>query len=133
MRIAELMQTEVQTIPADARVSDAATTLADARVSALPVVDDGGGLIGLISTTDILALEEEAESERARDKVLDETPVRDVMTPTPVTISPEADIREAARRILDADVHRLIVTQGDRMLGIISTTDIIRAVATGQL
>lgn len=133
MRIAELMQTEVQTIPADARVSDAATTLADARVSALPVVDDGGGLIGLISTTDILALEEEAESERARDKVLDETPVRDVMTPTPVTISPEADIREAARRILDADVHRLVVTQGDRMLGIISTTDIIRAVATGQL
>jgi CBS domain-containing protein len=133
MRIADLMQTDVQTIPADARVSDAATTLADARVSALPVVDEGGELIGLISTTDILALEEEAEGERARSTVLDETPVRDVMTPTPLTISPEADIREAARRMLDADVHRLIVTQGDRMLGIISTTDIMRAVATGQL
>jgi CBS domain-containing protein len=97
------------------------------------VVDEGGELIGLISTTDILALEEEAEGERARSTVLDETPVRDVMTPTPLTISPEADIREAARRMLDADVHRLIVTQGDRMLGIISTTDIMRAVATGQL
>jgi CBS domain-containing protein len=133
MRIADVMQTDVQTIPADARVSDAATTLADARVSALPVVDEGGELIGLISTTDILALEEEAEGERARSTVLDETPVRDVMTPTPLTISPEADIREAARRMLDADVHRLIVTQGDRMLGIISTTDIMRAVATGQL
>ena len=132
MRIAELMQTEVQTIPPDARVSDAATTLADARVSALPVVDDGGDLVGVISATDILALEEESEGERARGRVLDQTPVRDVMTPEPQTISPEADIREAARRMLEGDVHRLIVIANGRMVGVISTTDIIRAVAAGQ-
>ena len=133
MRIAELMQTEVHTIPPDARVSDAATTLADARVSALPVVDDGGGLVGVISATDILALEEESEGEQSRGRVLDQTAVRDVMTPEPQTISPDADIREAARRMLEGDVHRLIVIANGRMVGVISTTDIIRAVAAGQL
>jgi CBS domain-containing protein len=133
MRIDELMQTEVQTIPPDARVSDAATTLADARVSALPVVDDRGGLVGVISATDILALEEESEGEQSRGRVLDQTAVRDVMTPEPQTISPDDDIREAARRMLEGDVHRLIVIANGRMVGVISTTDIIRAVAAGQL
>jgi CBS-domain-containing membrane protein len=131
MRVADLMQTELQTIPADAKVSDAATTLADARVSALPVVDDRGRLVGVISSTDILALEEEAEGDR--EKVLDRTAVRDVMTPEPLTISPDAEIREGARRLLEADVHRLIVMESGRMVGIFSTTDIIRAVAAGQL
>jgi CBS domain-containing protein len=65
--------------------------------------------------------------------VLDRTAVRDVMTPEPLTISPDAEIREGARRLLEADVHRLIVMESGRMVGIFSTTDIIRAVAAGQL
>ena len=99
----------------------------------MPVVDDGGGLLGVISATDILALEEEAEGERVRQTVLDRTTVRDVMTPEPLTISPDGDVREAARRMLEADVHRLIVIADGRIVGVISTTDIISAVATGHL
>jgi CBS domain-containing protein len=128
------MQTEVQTISPDARLSDAAATLADARVSALPVVDETGGLIGVISLTDILALEEErGDAATTRATLLERTAVRDVMTPEPVTITPDEEIREAARRMLDADVHRLMVVAEGRMVGVISITDIIRAVSTGLI
>jgi CBS domain-containing protein len=133
MRIAELMQTDVQTILPDTPAADAATVLAEARVSALPVVDDGGGLVGVISATDILALEEETEGRRARETVLGKTRVRDIMTPDPLTISPDAEVSEAARRMLEADVHRLIVIAEGRIVGVISTTDIMRAVALKEL
>ena len=133
MRVAELMQTEVQSIPPDAVVGDVVVTLAESRISALPVVDAGGRLLGVISTTDILASEEEAENQEAREAVLDKTTVRDLMTPRPLTISPQANVSEAARQMLEADVHRLFVTADSRVVGVISTTDIMRAVAAGLL
>jgi len=133
MRVAELMQTEVQSTPPDAVVGDVVVTLAECRISALPVVDGAGRLLGVISTTDILASEEEAENQEAREAVLEKTTVRDLMTPRPLTISPEADVSEAARQMLDADVHRLFVIADSRMVGVISTTDIIRAVAARLL
>jgi CIC family chloride channel protein len=133
MRVAELMQTEVQTIPLDGVVNDAVVTLADSHISALPVVDRAGRMVGVISSTDILASEEEAEDQTARETLFEGTLVRDVMTPRPLTISPDADVKEAAQQMLYADVHRLFVTDGDRLIGVISTSDIMRAVAAGQL
>jgi CBS domain-containing protein len=48
-------------------------------------------------------------------------------------VAPTADVREAAQQMLYADVHRLFVTEGDAVVGVISTTDIVRAVAKAQL
>jgi CBS domain-containing protein len=59
--------------------------------------------------------------------------VRDIMTPHPLTVSPDTEVREAAQQMLYADVHRLFVVDGDRVVGVISTTDIMRAIATGRL
>jgi CBS domain-containing protein len=133
MRVAELMQTDVQTVAVDAALNEAALTLADAHVSGLPVVASDGRLVGVISTTDILASEEEVEDEAARVALFESTPVRDLMTPRPVTIGPGASVKEAAQLLLHADVHRLFVVEDDRIVGVISTTDIVRAVANGQL
>ena len=133
MKVAELMQTEVQTAAPDAPLDDATRTMADAHVSGLPVVDRQGRLVGVISTTDILASEEEAEDPATRVALYQNTPVRDLMTPRPVTIGPEAPLKEAAQQLLYADVHRLFVVDGDRLVGVISTTDIVRAVASGQI
>jgi CBS domain-containing protein len=133
MRVAELMQTEVETVPSDAVVNDAVVVLAESRISALPVVDGAGRMVGVISRTDVLASEEEAEDQEARETLFEGTFVRDLMTPRPLTISPDAEVKEAAQQMLYADVHRLFVTEGERLIGVISTTDIMRAVATGQL
>ncbi len=133
MQVSELMQTEVQTVPSDAVVNDAVVTLAEFHISALPVVDGTGRMVGVISSTDVLASEEEAEDQRARETLFEGTFVRDLMTPRPLTISADAEVNEAAQQMLYADVHRLFVTEGERLIGVISTTDIMRAVATGRL
>ncbi len=133
MKISELMQTDVQTVPLDAVVNDAVVSLAESHVSGLGVVDQGGRLVGVISTTDILAAEEEAEDQAARATLFEGTFVRDLMTPRPMIIAPDATVKQAAQEMLYGDVHRLFVVDGDRMVGVISTTDIVRAVATGRL
>jgi len=133
MRVVELMQRSVKTVGSDASVAEAIVSLADAHISGMPVVDGAGKVVGVLSTTDVLAAEAEAEDPTARQTLLEQTAVRDIMTPRPFTIAPGEDVREAARQMLYADVHRLFVAEGDKVIGIISTTDIVRAVATGKL
>jgi predicted transcriptional regulator len=134
MKVAELMQPNVRTINSDASVAEVVLSLADGHISGLPVVDKGGRIIGVVSATDVLTAEAEAEeSSTVGQALMQETSVRDIMTPRPYTVAPDEDVREAARQMLYAEVHRLFVAEGDRLVGVLSTTDIVRAVATGKL
>lgn len=133
MRVAELMRTDVKTVNLDATVGDAITTLADVHVSALPVTDAHGRVVGVVSTTDILGALSETTEPDMRERLFDETPVRDIMTPRSRIIAPDADILEAAREMLYLDVHRLFVEDGGRLVGVLSQTDIVAAVATTKI
>ncbi|MDP9318051.1 MAG: CBS domain-containing protein [Actinomycetota bacterium] len=133
MTVAELMQRKVKTVRSQASVAEAIVSLADAHISGMPVVDGAGKVIGVLSTTDVLTAEAEADDPATRQALFENTEVREIMTPRPFIIAPGEDIREAARRMLYTDVHRLFVAEGDQVVGIISTTDIVRAVATGRL
>jgi CIC family chloride channel protein len=133
MMVAELMQRKVTTILGEATVGEAIEAMADGHFSGMPVVDGTGRMIGVVSTSDVLTAEAEADDSAARRAVLEHTAVRDIMTPRPFTVGPDEDVREAARQMLYGEVHRLFVAEGDRVVGIISTTDIVRAVATGRL
>jgi predicted transcriptional regulator len=133
MTVAELMQRDVKTVSAEASVAEAILVLADGHISGMPVVDGTGRVIGVLSTTDVLTAEAEADDAAARRSLLEHTAVRDIMTPRPFTVAPDEDVCEAARQMLYADVHRLFVAEGEQVVGIISTTDIVRALATGRL
>jgi CBS domain-containing protein len=133
MHVSELMQKPVKTVSVDAAVSDAVVTLADSHISALSVVDGMGRMVGVVSSTDILTCEAEAEDATAREALFEDTIVRDIMTLHPLTVSPDTDVKEAAQQMLYAEIHRLFVVNGERVVGVISTTDIMRAVATGLL
>ena len=133
MRVRELMERAVKTVGADTTVGEAIVTLADSHISALPVVDSTGRMVGVVSSTDILVSESEAQDSRAREVLVQDTLVRDIMTLHPLTVSPDTEIKEAAQQMLYAEVHRLFVIDGDRVVGVISTSDIMRAVANGQL
>ena len=133
MKVAELMRTDVKTVDIDATVEDAIATLADVHVSALPVTDAHGRILGVVSTTDILASLAETTEPDARERLLDETSVRDIMTPRSRVIAPDADVLEAAREMLYLDVHRLFVEDKERLVGVISQTDIVAAVARQAL
>lgn len=133
MKVADLMRTDVKTVDIDATVEDAITTLADVHVSALPVTDARGKIVGVLSTTDILGALSETTEPEMRERLFDDTPVRDLMTPRSRVIGPDADVLEAAKEMLYLDVHRLFVEDEGRLVGVISQTDIVAAVATAKI
>lgn len=130
MRVAELMRTDLAIIQTDEPVSEAVARLADGHVTALPVLDGRGAFVGVLSASDILVAEAESD---APGQVVTAMQVLDLMTPRPITVAPQDDVREAARQMLYAEVHRLFVEDGGRLVGVISQTDIVGAVATGRL
>ena len=62
-----------------------------------------------------------------------DTSVRDIMTPRPLMIEATAEVSEAARHMLYADVRRLFVEEDGSLAGVVSQTDIVQAVASGEL
>jgi len=125
MKVAELMQTNLKTISADSTLADAITDLAEAQVSALPVVDRFGRAVGVLSTREVL----KAES----GDVVHEAKVLELMAPWPTTIDPDLDVRQAAQEMLYLNVQRLFVEFDGALVGVISQTDIVRAVATSRV
>lgn len=133
MRVVDMMQRDVKTVAEDATVAEAVTALVDAHVSGLPVVDGAGKIVGVVSTTDILEAEAEVADPDARERLFSATRVAEIMTRQPRVIGPAADVRAAAQQMLRQDVHRLFVEEHGRLVGVVSQTDIVRAVATIQL
>lgn len=133
MKVADIMQSEVRTVSSDTPVSEVLVSLADAQVTGLPVVDARNRVIGVVSSTDLINVQAETRSAEERQILLDQTPVRDIMTPKPLMIESTAEVQEAARHMLYAEVRRLFVEENGVLVGVISQTDIVRAVATGKI
>ena len=100
MRVAELMQKDVKAVRPDVSVADVIASLADAHVSGVPVVDRHGQMLGVISSTDVLTQEAEAEDTDARTTLLESTLARDIMTPHPLTIDPFSEIDQLDPELL---------------------------------
>ena len=133
MKVAQLMRTELKTISADATVADAVAALAEAGVSALPVLDRYGRAVGVLSTREVLKAEHGLRSARARDRLFDDTLALEIMAPWPATVAPDVDVREAARQMLYLEVQRLFVEDKGALVGVISQTDVVGAVATAKV
>lgn len=136
----------------DTPLSTVIKTLAEKRISGLPVVDETGKLIGVVSETDlmwketgatpppyvmlldsVIYLENPAKYDRELHKALGET-VKDVMTDHHViTVKPDKPLRDAAQLMHERTVHRLpVVDEAGQVIGILTRGDIIRAMAAEQ-
>jgi len=133
MRVAELMQMDLATVAPDSPVTTIVQAMADSHVSGLPVVNPEGRLLGVVSATDVLQAAAEHDDPRGRNTLFEHTTARDLMTPTPLVIEPDADVRQAAQQMLYAEVRRLFVEEKGRLVGVISQTDIAHAMGTGRL
>ncbi len=134
MKVAEIMNTELRGAVADATVADAIITLADAHVYGLPVLDEStGDFIGVLSTSDVLEAAAECNSTEERDQLFENTTIRELMTSNPATTHPEEDVKAAAQQMLYLEVHRLFVVVDGDLVGVISQSDIVRAVGTAKL
>jgi len=65
--------------------------------------------------------------------VLEEHTVDQVMTHTIYSLTPDTDVREAARYMIERGIHRIVVVEDSELVGIVTTTDIMRAVAEGTI
>ncbi|MGH9119534.1 MAG: CBS domain-containing protein [Acidimicrobiales bacterium] len=147
--VAEVMTTEVVTFGPDDNVQDAIARLIERDVDAAPVVDDDGRVVGMLSTGDIIVQEtqlhfptvitlfgaylelpsQQRHFEADLQKALGSS-VAEVMTAHPATIGPGETIERAATVMHDKEVSRLPVVEDDRLIGIISRGDIVRALVT---
>ena len=133
MKVADVMATDLQIVSEESTIADAVLALADAHVHGVPVADQHGRLVGVLSTSDVLEAAAETVTTEEREELFARTLVRDLMTPRPKTIAPDEGLKVAAQQMLYLEVHRLFVEVDGELQGVISQSDIVRAVATTTL
>jgi CBS domain-containing protein len=146
--VAEVMTPTPIIVRPETPLKEAIQILAERRISGLPVVDDTGKLVGILSEGDlmwqesgvtppayimfldsVIYLQNPAAYERDLHKALGQT-VGEVMSKNPVTIAPEKTLREAAKIMHDRNIHRLpVLDHGGQVIGILTRGDIVRAMA----
>jgi CBS domain-containing protein len=125
LTVSQFMTREVITIPRDLLLQEAAQILTRSQVSGAPVVDAAGRCVGVLSATDFFR----RAAGKGFEPVLTAR-VAEHMTPDPVAVSPTTPIRDLARMMIDAHIHRVIVVDPEQKpIGIVSSTDILAAVA----
>jgi CBS-domain-containing membrane protein len=136
--VADVMTQNVVSVEANVSYKDIVETLARHRVSAVPVVDTAGHVVGVVSEADLLhklelpgpgglrAMLERKQRREARDKA-DGNVAAELMTTPPVTVRPEVTVAAAARALDFQRVKRLPVVDGEgRLVGIVSRGDLLR-------
>ena len=144
MRADQMMSRQVITIGVDAALIDAIKAMLRHGVSGLPVVDQAGKLVGILSKSDFLR-RAEIRTERKRGRLLtflagpDKVAfdfkrehgrkVGEIMTTEPVTITEDTPVDEIARIMESRSVRRLPVLNGDKIVGIVTDSDFLPAIA----
>jgi CBS domain-containing protein len=135
--VGQLMTSEVISVAPTARFKEIVRVMTEHRISAVPVVDEHGGLVGIVSEEDLIQKEADpgaydeplSESRRHRRRRMKAAgaAASDVMTREVISIGPAASIEEAAGQMAERHVKRLPVVAGDgRLLGIISRVDLLK-------
>lgn len=110
----------------------ARTLMKDNNLRRFPVVD-GGRLVGIVTDRDVRQADMSSavvQEKRYVDYVLDRILVGGIMTPHPVTVGPDTTLTEAAGLILKHKIGGLPVVEGGELIGIITETDLIKALIT---
>lgn len=115
MNVNEIMTTNVIGVQESTTIEDAARLLARHRISGMPVTNKAGSLVGLVSEYDLIAKTGET--------------VGDVMTRSVISVSPATAIEELTHLLVNRHIRRVPVLDGDRVVGIVSRSDIVKQLA----
>ncbi len=109
------MTTHVITIAEENKIEDAARLLARHHISGLPVVNQAGTLLGVVTEYDLIAKEGRT--------------VGDIMSRGVISVSPETDTEAVAHLLANRRIRRVPVVDGDRLVGIVSRSDLVKQIA----
>jgi CBS domain-containing protein len=129
MKVRDVMVAEVVTAKSTWPIRQAWEILREGSMHCLPV-SNGERLIGIITDRDLRILAT-ASSVALSEKdyhqfLMDTMSVEEAMTPDPHTVTPETDLKEAASIILEMKIGGLPVVEDDKLVGIITETDLVR-------
>ena len=125
LRVGDLVARSPVSAPPDLSVRDAAALMTRERVSSL-LVEENGALQGIVTDRDL-------RSRCVAEGLDGTTPLRQVMTPAPLTVSRHASAFEALLTMSQRRIHHLPVLDGSELCGLVSTHDLLRAQSTNPL
>jgi len=133
MKARDAMTSPAITINQDATLREAGDVLAQRGISALPVVDNDGQLVGIVSQMDLIRFNT-AESPRAAETQSESSesePMRvaDIMTVEVISVSPETDLHTVAKRLSESHVRQVPVLTDTDVVGVVSRRDLIKWMA----
>ena len=150
LKAKDIMNTDVLSVRDDMTVQELADFLTEREILGAPVVDSEGEVVGVVSCTDIaqsttteatMLLEKSTpgfyehgwENKLDPDEMVrlhvednESLPVREIMTPTIYTVPEDTPISDIAKAMVAGRIHRLLVTRGSRLVGIITTLDMLQ-------
>jgi len=112
----DIMTREVITISADAKIHELTKLLAERGISGLPVCDEDGRVIGIVSETDLIGLKNGSR-------------VRDIMSREVICVTDKTPVQKVAAILHGRNIKRVPVLIDNRIAGIISRSDIVAAMA----
>jgi len=150
--VRDIMDTEVPVVTVADSVETVLHVLRDHELPGVPVVNEGGRCVGIITEEDLVLSDEDDDfhmphyfqlfggivflesishwEDRVR-KAFAAT-AEDMMTPNPVTIEPDATVREAARLIARKKHNRLPVIEHGRLVGVVTRVDVLDALTSND-
>jgi CBS domain-containing protein len=141
MKVSDVMTVDVVSVRVDTSFKEIAAALVEEGISAVPVLDEDGFVIGIVSEADLLARQAyPGEQKRGIHSLVDVLAGRDprwlhksqgltagdVMTPSVFTVSPDDDLHVVARRMLEHELKRMVVVRTGRLVGMVSRSDLMR-------
>jgi CBS domain-containing protein len=119
----DVMVKDVITVTESMPLKDVARMFIEKKITGAPVVNSKGELVGVISETDII---------RKTTSIGAWSPstVGQIMTKPAITVSPDETLQRVCEMMYNRRIHRVVVAEGPRIKGILTTMDILRAIAT---
>ncbi len=131
-QVRDMMREAVKTLGQNDQLTIADELMRMERIRHLPVLDDDGAVVGIVSQRDLFrgALARAlGYGEHAQEALIAQLVVKDVMTNNPTTIAPEATVSGAARVMLDQKIGCLPVVKGGKLVGIVTESDFLVRIA----
>ncbi|MGH3416996.1 MAG: CBS domain-containing protein [Actinocrinis sp.] len=116
MKVKEIMTTQVVTVPVTASRYQAAALLREHEISGMPVLDETGAVVGLVSEHDLLARPGEH--------------VQDVMSLAVLSVSEDTDVDDVRHLLIERRIHRVPVLRGRELAGVVSRGDVLAVLNT---